>query len=79
MSATFVVVKLFNHKNQLVDFDVVGETSNNCCIRAYDKDGNNQQFDSTEAYYASQWAEEHGFRVEYETKTLDFTLDEEEL
>jgi hypothetical protein len=77
MAASFIVVKLYNHKGQLVSFDVVTELSNRCCIRAYDKNGENQQFDSTEAYHADEWASGHGFRVEFENRTLDFSLEEE--
>jgi hypothetical protein len=54
---------------------VVNEASDNGTIGGYDKDGVYQQYDSYELYYAYEWAESHGMKLESGTVEIDVTDD----
>lgn len=54
---------------------VVNEASDNSTIGGYDKDGVYQQYDSYELYYAYEWAESHGMKLESGTVEIDVTDD----
>lgn len=53
------------------DFVVVDEVSDNGRIGGYDKQGIYQQYDSQQLYYAYEWAEEHGMKLEFGSFEID--------
>lgn len=54
---------------------VVDDPSDNGCIGGYDINGVYQQYDSYELYYAYEWAESHGMKLESAVVKIDLTDD----
>jgi hypothetical protein len=52
---------------------VVDDPTDNGTIGGYDSNGQYQQYDSYELYYAYEWAEKHGFKLESGTVEIDVT------
>ncbi len=52
-------------------YAVTNDPSSNGCIGGFDVNGNYQQYDSSELYYAYEWAAKHGFKLEVKSHELD--------
>lgn len=53
------------------DYTVVDDVSDNARIGGYDTQGKYQQYDSQELYYAYNWAQEHGMKLEFGNFEID--------
>lgn len=58
------------------DIVVVNDPSDNIRLGGFDKNGNWQQYDSQEAYFAYEWAEKHGFTLRMIEKEIEINLSE---
>ena len=52
-------------------FTIVDDPSDSGCIGGYNKEGQYQQYDGYELYYAYEWAQERGMKLTCGTVELD--------
>lgn len=71
-----VIIKLFDHNGEFQSYDVARDHNSIISIGCKDKEGKHQEYDLYPVHKVEEWAKRWGFRVEIETRTIEFSVSE---